>query len=190
MGFTGRSRLARRCERSCTHAKSIATTEAHLSPLRYGRPAMKNLTTLLALATIATGAVTIARADATPRSSHRRPCDSRTSTRRTPRAPPSCSGGPTARPKMSAGIWSWICALALVHPYAACVHTALSNAIATINRPAVTAYAAQRGIFPDGIHSQDRAWPLRTADHGSGASSAGSATPASTKSHHAYTLSP
>jgi len=36
--------------------------------------------------------------------------------------------------------------LARVRVYVSCIHTALSNAIVTINRPAVTAYAAAHGV--------------------------------------------
>lgn len=36
--------------------------------------------------------------------------------------------------------------LARVRVYASCMHAALSNAIVTINRPAVTAYAAAHGV--------------------------------------------
>jgi UrcA family protein len=39
--------------------------------------------------------------------------------------------------------------LARVRVYSYCIHTALSNAIVTIDRPAVTAYAAAHGLRTD-----------------------------------------
>jgi UrcA family protein len=39
-------------------------------------------------------------------------------------------------------------ALGMMGPYSDCVHKALSNAVADVDRPAVSAYAADRGIVP------------------------------------------
>jgi hypothetical protein len=33
--------------------------------------------------------------------------------------------------------------------YKSCVHNAISNAVADVDSPAVTAYAAERGIVPE-----------------------------------------
>jgi UrcA family protein len=38
--------------------------------------------------------------------------------------------------------------LGMKGPYDNCVHQALSNAVADVDRPAVTAYAADRGVVP------------------------------------------
>jgi hypothetical protein len=40
--------------------------------------------------------------------------------------------------------------LALRHKHAECVNHALRDAVATVDRPAVSAYAAARGIVPEG----------------------------------------
>ena len=46
--------------------------------------------------------------------------------------------------------------LARVRVYSYCIHAALSNAIVTIDRPAVTAYAAAHGLRTDEFQHQGR----------------------------------
>jgi UrcA family protein len=109
--------------------------------------AMKNLTTLVAVATFATSIITIARADTTsvPRSETVQFADIDTT---------NVHGAAVLYQRIKNAAES-VCrdlepgrSLALMRPYANCVHVALSNAVADINRPAVTAYAAAHGVLP------------------------------------------
>jgi UrcA family protein len=108
---------------------------------------MKNLPTLVAVATFAASIFTIAQADTTsvPRSETVRFADLDTTNihgaavlyqRIKNAAESACRDLKPGR------------SLALMRPYANCVHVALSNAVADINRPAVTAYAAAHGVLP------------------------------------------
>ena len=106
---------------------------------------MKSLTTLAALATFAAGAITIAHADAT--------AEVRTQTVRFTELDTTQPYGAAVlfqRTKIAA---ESVCrdlepsrSLSLREPYANCVHVALSDAVTAINRPAVTAYAADHGV--------------------------------------------
>ena len=108
---------------------------------------MKNLTTLVAVATFATSIFTIARADTTsdPRSETVQFADLDTS---------NVPGAAVLYQRIKHAAEN-VCrdrapgrVLALQRLYANCVHVALTNAVAEINRPAVTAYAAARGVLP------------------------------------------
>ena len=107
---------------------------------------MKNLTTLVAVATFATSIITIARADTTsvPRSETVQFADIDTT---------NVHGAAVLYQRIKSAA-KGVCrdlepgrSLALMKPYANCVHDALSNAVAHINRPAVTAYAAAHGVL-------------------------------------------
>jgi UrcA family protein len=108
---------------------------------------MKNLTTLVAVATFATSIFTIARADTTsvPRSETVHFADLDTT---------NVHGAAVLYHRIKNAA-EGVCrdldhgrSLAHMRPYANCVHVALSNAVAEINRPAVTAYAAAQGVLP------------------------------------------
>ena len=108
---------------------------------------MKNLTTLVAVATFATSIITIARADTTsvPRSETVQFADIDTT---------NVHGTAVLYERIKNAAES-VCrdlepgrSLALMRPYANCMHVVLSNAVADINRPAVTAYAAAHGVLP------------------------------------------
>jgi UrcA family protein len=108
---------------------------------------MKNLTTLVAVATVATSIFTLARADTTsdPRSETVQFADLDTS---------SVPGAAVLYQRIKHAAEN-VCrdrepgrSLALMPLYHNCVHVALGNAVAEINRPAVTAYAAARGVLP------------------------------------------
>jgi len=108
---------------------------------------MKNLTTLVAVATFAMPIFTVARADTTsdPRSEKVQFADLDTSNAR----------GAAVLYQRIKHAAERVCrdlepgrSLALMPLYDNCVHVALSNAVAEVNRPAVTAYAAARGVLP------------------------------------------
>ena len=110
---------------------------------------MKNLTALLALTTLTAGATTIAYADPAPESV-------RTETVRFADLDTASAQGAAALFRRTQRAARNVCgpvepnvALAVKHPYTRCVRNALSNAIVAINRPAVTAYAAEHGIFQE-----------------------------------------
>ena len=108
---------------------------------------MKNLTTLVAIATFATCSLTIARAEtsAEPRSVTVRFADFDTT---------NADGAAALYQRVKYAAAS-VCRdlepgrqVALMQPYANCVRQAIGDAIAKIDRPAVTAYAAARGVLP------------------------------------------
>jgi UrcA family protein len=108
---------------------------------------MKNLTTLVAVATVATSIFTIAQADtiSVPRSETVKFADLDTS---------NVQGAAVLYQRIKYAAKS-VCrdlepgrVLALRRLYADCMHVALSNAVAEVNRPAVTAYAAAHGVVP------------------------------------------
>jgi len=108
---------------------------------------MKNLTSLVAVASFAVCGVTIAHADPAfePRSVTVRFEDLNTA---------SAQGAAVLYARVKHASES-VCQdldsrrdLGLMQLHAQCVHRALGDAIAMINRPAVTAYAAAHGIFP------------------------------------------
>ena len=108
---------------------------------------MKNLTTLVAVATFATSIFTMAQADTTsdPRSEKVQFADLDTT---------NAHGAAVLYQRIKNAAEN-VCrdlqpgrSLALLRPYANCVHVALSNAVADINRPAVTDYAAAHGVLP------------------------------------------
>jgi len=110
---------------------------------------MKNLTALVAVASFAVCVVQIAQADAVePRSVTVSFADLNTG---------SVQGAAAlyARVKhASEGVCEDLNSrrdLSLLQLHAQCVHQALGDAIATINRPAVTAYAAAHGMLPADI---------------------------------------
>jgi UrcA family protein len=109
---------------------------------------MKKLTTFIAVASVAVSICTIARADSAPefRSETVKYADLNTA---------NIQGAAVLyqRLKNAAKI---VCrdlepgrSLGLMRPYDDCVHSALGNAVAKVDRPAVTAYAAARGIVAD-----------------------------------------
>ena len=108
---------------------------------------MKSLTTLVAIATFATCSLTIARAEtsAEPRSMTVRFADLDTT---------SAAGAIVLYQRIKNAAAS-VCRdlepgrqVALMEPYANCVHQAIGHAVAKVDRPAVTAYAAARGVLP------------------------------------------
>lgn len=107
---------------------------------------MKSLITLVTAATLAAGAFsTAARADASN--------EFQTETVRFADLDTSNVPGAAALYKRTRHAAERVCrnldpgrALSLMEPYNACVQLALTNAVATINRPAVTAYATARGV--------------------------------------------
>jgi UrcA family protein len=107
---------------------------------------MKNLTTLVAVATFAVCSFTAARADSAfePRSVSVRFADLDTT---------NVQGAAVLYGRLKSAAES-VCKeldsprdLGLMQRYAACIHLALGNAIATIDRPAVTAYAVAHGAL-------------------------------------------
>jgi UrcA family protein len=108
---------------------------------------MKNLTTMIAVASFALSIGTIARADSTNelRSQTVKYADLNTT---------SVQGAAVLYHRLMNAAKS-VCrdlepgrSLGLMGPYDSCVHKALSNAVADIDRPAVSAYAAARGVVP------------------------------------------
>ena len=108
---------------------------------------MKNLTTLVAVATFGVCNFTIAQADTAfePRSATVRFADLDTTT----------AQGAAALYKRIKSAAESVCKdlepgrqLLLMQRYASCIHLALGNAIVKIDRPAVTAYAAAHGFAP------------------------------------------
>ena len=106
---------------------------------------MKNSIILVAVAAFIACSVTMARADATfePRSVTVRFADLDTAN----------TQGAAALYRRLKSAAASVCRdldpgeeLVRVAPYHDCVHTALSNAIVKVNRPAVTAYAAAHGV--------------------------------------------
>ena len=106
---------------------------------------MKNSIILVAVAAFIACSVTMARADAAfePRSVTVRFADLDTAN----------TQGAAALYRRLKGAAASVCRdlepgeeLARVAPYHECMHTALSNAIVKVNRPAVTAYAAAHGV--------------------------------------------
>jgi UrcA family protein len=104
---------------------------------------MKNSIILAAVAALITCSVTIARADSDPRSVTVRFAD--LDTANTP--------GAAALYRRLKNAAASVCRdlepgmeLSRVPAYANCMHTALSNAIVKVDRPAVTAYAAAHGV--------------------------------------------
>jgi UrcA family protein len=107
---------------------------------------MKNLTTLVAAATFATCMFTIAHADTTsePRSETVQFADLDTA---------NVQGAAVLFQRIKSAAEN-VCrdlepgrSLTLRHLYANCVHLALSNAVAEVDSPAVTAYAVARGAL-------------------------------------------
>jgi len=106
---------------------------------------MKHLTTLVAVASIATLACTIARADSTfePRSETVKFAD----------LDMTKVDGAAVLYKRIKYAAERVCRdlepgphLALIQPHAACMHEAISKAVAAVDRPVFTAYAAARGM--------------------------------------------
>jgi UrcA family protein len=108
---------------------------------------MKNLTTMIAVASFALSIGTIAHADpaAEFRSETVKYADLNTTSdqgaaelfhRLTNAAKSVCRDFEPGR------------SLALMSSYNNCIHKALGNAVADVDRPAVSAYAAARGVFP------------------------------------------
>jgi UrcA family protein len=131
-----------------------AVENVNNGPMTHAKPctnqmeiAMKNLTTLVAFATVATCSFTIARADTAlePRSETVRFADLNTT---------SADGIAVLYQRIKHAAENVCRDLepgrqpALMQLYANCVHQALGDAIAKIDRPAVTAYAAARGVLP------------------------------------------
>jgi UrcA family protein len=107
--------------------------------------AMKNLTTMIAVASFALSVGTIARADSTPefRSVTVKYADVNTA---------NDEGAALLYQRLASAAKS-VCRdfepgrrLELMAQYKSCVHNAISNAVADVDSPAVTAYAAQRGV--------------------------------------------
>jgi UrcA family protein len=108
---------------------------------------MKTLTTLIAVATVAASGITIASADTTlePRSATVKFADLNTS---------NVQGAQVLYQRIASAAES-VCRdlkpgrqVALMEPYAKCVHQAISTAVIKVDRPAVTAYAAAQGTRP------------------------------------------
>jgi len=106
---------------------------------------MKNLTTFIAVASFALSICTIARADSVS--------DLRSETVKYADLNTANVEGAAVLYQRLRNAAKTVCrdlepgrSLGLMRPYADCVHSALSNAITSVDRPAVTAYAAARGI--------------------------------------------
>lgn len=108
---------------------------------------MKALTTLIAVATLTASGITIAGAEPTldPRSETVRFADLDTSN----------VHGAAALYRRIASAAESVCRdlkpgrqVALMEPYAKCLHQAISAAVIKVDRPAVTAYAAAQGVRP------------------------------------------
>ena len=106
---------------------------------------MKSLITLVTAATLAAGAFTTAQADTSN--------EFRTETVRFADLDTSHAEGAARLYKRTRFAAERVCrnldparASSLMAPYQACVQLALSNAIAEIDQPAVSAYAASRGV--------------------------------------------
>lgn len=108
---------------------------------------MKTLTTLIAVATLTASGITIASADTAlePRSETVRFADLDTSN----------VHGAAVLYRRIANAAESVCRdlkpgrqLALMEPYAKCVHQAIGAAVIKVDRPAVTAYAAAQGVRP------------------------------------------
>jgi UrcA family protein len=109
---------------------------------------MKNLTTMIAVATLALSIGTIARADSTP--------EFRTETVKFADVNITNDQGAAVLYHRLANAAKNVCrdfepgrSLGLMAQYRSCVHNAISNAVAGVDSPAVTAYAAQRGVAPE-----------------------------------------
>ncbi len=107
---------------------------------------MKNLITLVSVATFATCVFTLARADTSsePRSETVQFADLNAA---------NVHGAAVLFQRIKSAAEN-VCrdlepgrSLALQRPYAECVHVALSNAVAKVDSPAVTAYAVARGAL-------------------------------------------
>jgi len=108
---------------------------------------MKNLTTLIAVAAFATSICTIAQADST--------AGFHVATVKFADLDIANTSGAAALYQRLQAAAKNVCrdlepgrSLALITPYANCMQSALSNAVAHVDRPAVTAYAAGRGVVP------------------------------------------
>jgi UrcA family protein len=109
---------------------------------------MKNLTTMIAVASFALSIGTIAHADTVS--------DVRSETVKYADLNTSVDQGAAALYHRLTSAAKTVCRdlepgrrLGLMGPYDRCVHNALSNAVADVDRPAVTAYAAERGVVPE-----------------------------------------
>jgi UrcA family protein len=109
---------------------------------------MKNLTTMIAVASFALSIGTIAHADSTPefRSVTVKYADINTTN----------DQGAAALYHRLASAAKSVCRdfepgrrLGLMGQYKSCVHNAISSAVADVDSPAVTAYAAERGVVPE-----------------------------------------
>jgi UrcA family protein len=112
--------------------------------------AMKNLTTCIAVALISTSAFNIARADAAGADA---PGDARSQTVRFADLNINDSSGAERLYRRLGVAANNVCrglepgrSLALVTPYRACIHSALSKAVADVGNPTVLAYAAAHGM--------------------------------------------
>jgi UrcA family protein len=108
---------------------------------------MKNLTTMIAVASFALSIGTIARADST--------AEFRSETVKYSDLNTTDVQGAAALYQRLANAAKNVCrelepgrSLGLMRPYNTCVHNAISNAVADVDRPAVSAYAAARGVVP------------------------------------------
>lgn len=107
---------------------------------------MKNLTTLAAFA-FAAAIVPIAQADTT--------YDARTETVQYADLETAGAPGAAVLFRRMNGAAQRVCSelqprsLSLLEKYEACVNRALANAVSSIDQPAVTAYAAARGVVPE-----------------------------------------
>jgi UrcA family protein len=108
---------------------------------------MKNLTTMIAVASCALSIGTIARADST--------LEVRSETVKYSDLNTADAQGAAALYHRLANAAKNVCreleparSLELVRPYESCIHNAISNAVAGVDRPAVSAYAVARGVVP------------------------------------------